>query len=260
MCMEVVITELGIANLMIEGTDLCETDDLENATQFLIVESQGPYTITQDTVICDGDVLQWACNDSISEAGIYECLYTSVFGCDSILNLNVGLIFDPVASFDYAQTAGATNFENNSEGATSYVWDFGDGNGSTEFSPIHSYTTTGVYEVTLIATNECSSDTTQLTVDFASSILGVTEEVFFNIFPNPVLDLVNVQFQSDGLRDDKISLRLYDMLGHLIKDIEIDLTDGGFESYLDLGGMPPGLYFVELDTGVERLIQRIIKQ
>ena len=176
------------------------------------------------------------------------------------MNLNVALISDPVASFDYAQVVGVTNFDNNSEGATSYIWDFGDGNGSTEFSPIHSYATTGVYEVTLIATNECSSDTTQLTVDFASSTLGVTEDAFFNIFPNPVLDQVNVQFQSDGLKEDKISLRLYDMLGHVLKEIEIDLRDGGFESYLDLGGMPPGLYFVELDTGVERLIQRIIKQ
>ena len=260
MCVQVEITELGIANLMIEGTDLCEMGDLENATQFLTVESQGPYTITQDTVICDGDVLQWACNDSISEAGIYECLYTSVFGCDSILNLNVGLIFDPVASFDYAQTAGATNFENNSEGATSYVWDFGDGNGSTEFSPIHSYATTGVYDVLLIATNECSSDTSELVIDFVSSTLGVAEAAFFNVFPNPVLNRVSIQFQSNGLSEDKIGVRLYDMFGRALQKQGIDLKDGGFESSLDLEGMPPGLYFVELDTGVERLIQRIIKQ
>jgi len=42
---------------------------------------------------------------------------------------------------------------------TSMVWDFDDGDSSTSFSPTHTYTDTGTYIVTLIASNSCGSDT-----------------------------------------------------------------------------------------------------
>jgi PKD repeat protein len=45
-------------------------------------------------------------------------------------------------------------FLNLSTDATSYFWDFGDGNTSTEFSPYNFYETTGWHPVTLIADNE----------------------------------------------------------------------------------------------------------
>ncbi len=42
---------------------------------------------------------------------------------------------------------------NLSTNAVSYNWDFGDGTGSTESSPSHIYTSTGSYDITLIATS-----------------------------------------------------------------------------------------------------------
>ena len=42
---------------------------------------------------------------------------------------------------------------------TSWAWDFGDGEGSTEQHPQHTYDTPGLFTVSLIATNECGSDT-----------------------------------------------------------------------------------------------------
>jgi gliding motility-associated-like protein len=43
---------------------------------------------------------------------------------------------------------------NLSRGATTYQWDFGDGNTSTEFEPQHEYQEAGSYDVTLIAEND----------------------------------------------------------------------------------------------------------
>ena len=65
---------------------------------------------------------------------------------------------DPIASFTAAPLNGCSNtnqiaFTNNSTGATSYSWDFGDGNGSTTNNPVHHYSNPGTYNVILIASN-----------------------------------------------------------------------------------------------------------
>jgi PKD repeat protein len=53
-------------------------------------------------------------------------------------------------------------FTNTSTGATTYLWNFGDGNTSTQTNPAHTYLTPGSYTVTLTATNgNCSKTATQ---------------------------------------------------------------------------------------------------
>jgi len=67
----------------------------------------------------------------------------------------------PVASFKCPNTVGVGDtiyFQNTSEGANTFDWDFGDGNGSTEENPSHIYTEQGVFTILLVATNEDGSD------------------------------------------------------------------------------------------------------
>jgi len=49
-------------------------------------------------------------------------------------------------------------FRNQSKCATAYVWDFGDGNVSTEENPVHIYEAPGTYVVKLIAVSDHGSD------------------------------------------------------------------------------------------------------
>jgi cyclophilin family peptidyl-prolyl cis-trans isomerase len=56
---------------------------------------------------------------------------------------------------------------NTSTGATSYSWDFGDGNSSNETSPTHNYHNGGTYRIKLKASNSTSSDTTSQAVTIA---------------------------------------------------------------------------------------------
>ncbi len=68
----------------------------------------------------------------------------------------------PTANFTGSPTSGdaplTVNFTNQSSGATSYLWDFGDTQTSTATNPSHTYTSTGTFTVTLTATNACGSD------------------------------------------------------------------------------------------------------
>ena len=69
---------------------------------------------------------------------------------------------DLVASFRVTpHSAGVGDtiyFTNTSEGANTFDWDFGDGNGSTEENPSHIYTTIGIFKILLVTTNVDGSD------------------------------------------------------------------------------------------------------
>lgn len=63
----------------------------------------------------------------------------------------------PIAQFSYSGEAKAPaviQFENNSEKADSYQWDFGDGNTSEAVTPAHRYRQSGIYDVILRASRE----------------------------------------------------------------------------------------------------------
>ncbi len=67
----------------------------------------------------------------------------------------------PIPAFTANKPVGfaplAVQFTEASTFATSWAWDFGDGNSSTLQNPLHTYTQVGTYTVTLTATNEIGS-------------------------------------------------------------------------------------------------------
>jgi PKD repeat protein len=68
---------------------------------------------------------------------------------------------DPIASFQF-EISGTNylmvTFTNFSQNAVTYSWNFGDGNTSTEASPVHTYTGEDDYTVVLTATNKDGVD------------------------------------------------------------------------------------------------------
>ncbi|MDB3907163.1 PKD domain-containing protein [Crocinitomicaceae bacterium] len=64
--------------------------------------------------------------------------------------------------------AGVVNFTDNSTSSaaiTNWLWDFGDGNTSTQQNPSHTYAATGTYTVCLTAVTVCGADSSCATVN-----------------------------------------------------------------------------------------------
>ncbi len=70
----------------------------------------------------------------------------------------------PVAQFTYTPANLTINFTNTSTNGTSYYWNFGDGSTSIQVSPSHTFPGNGNYSVMLVASNNCTSDTTYQSV------------------------------------------------------------------------------------------------
>ncbi len=68
----------------------------------------------------------------------------------------------PVSDFQASIDCSVINFSNTSVNTIdSYLWDFGDGNTSTEENPVHNYESSGVYTVSLTTTNTAGQHTNQ---------------------------------------------------------------------------------------------------
>lgn len=86
-------------------------------------------------------------------------------GCRATRVFNSIRVFNPVADFisDTVVCPGEpASFTNQSVGANTYQWFFGDGTSSTQANPTHTYTASGVYAVTLVARNTTSGCTDTL--------------------------------------------------------------------------------------------------
>ncbi len=95
-----------------------------------------------------------------STPGIYDVTLTATNanGSDSYSQAGYIEIIAPAVPSYSASVVGTTvTFINSSTGASSYYWDFGDGNYSFDASPIHQYAVAGDYTVTLTLTNACGT-------------------------------------------------------------------------------------------------------
>jgi len=97
---------------------------------------------------------------------------------------------------DLPQWENSIEFINCSEGATSYLWDFGDDSTSVEENPIHYYANDGEYFVTLTAHNESGSDsyTALVLVNWMQ-----VEKPNIYLYPTENIDLcIDLEFPQDG--------------------------------------------------------------
>ena len=137
---------------------------------------------------------------------------------------------------------GAVQFENDSEGAFSYDWDFGDNNTSDEEEPTNIYASEGVYTVGLTVFSQdglCSDSYTQQ-IDIQIISVEELEGWDLNIYPNPTTGLLYISGHEPGSE-----LTLTDMRGRVVMTEVLTANNGQIE----LGAVAKGMYFLNVVKG-----------
>ena len=141
-------------------------------------------------------------------------------------------------------------FTDNSTGAYSWLWDFGDGSTSTQQNPIHVYNSTGTYNVTLTI-NSGSCATTNL-VD----IMDVNDAFDIIVMPNPATDYANVIFTNPISEEAQVGFFSVD--GKLIWEQIIEI--GTDQINIDMTKYSSAVYLIRIKSENFTKTRRILKR
>jgi PKD repeat protein len=176
-------------------------------------------------------------------------------------NLSQGISDTAWNNNDLKVHAGATyyimdnivTFTNSSINATSYFWDFGDGETSTLENPVHAFLY-GNYAVTLIAGNGCDTDTISIFISIVTGISEVNNPFIISIFPNPSSGKFRISF--DDSMDPYAGIKIYNIMGDLV----LETKNSKHKDEIDLSNHPNGIYILTITTGKEQYKQKIVIQ
>lgn len=226
-----------------QSSPLIGSYDISSSSSFSVTANSGAVTIFQNSdgaFHAAGFVIDWSCST----------------------------IPEPPSAFfisDSTETcSGAIQFSDQSTKVpTSWDWDFGDGNSSTQQNPQHTYLTDGMYTVTLIATNSLGSDTLEAEdyihrdKQFCPVSVGepIQLESSMQVYPNPSEGELTVTYTSS--QSEALQLLVFNLLGEILVS-ENHRSTGNFSSTLNLEEAPPGIYFVSLVSENDRKTVKVI--
>lgn len=173
---------------------------------------------------------------------------------DSLDTWNIGK-WDVKSEFTFVLDGENVSFVNQSDNATTYSWDFGDGTAlSSETSPNHTFESTfgNSFTVQLIAQNACESDTSMITFEIIPTGIptGLVESEW-RVFPNPASKQVMIQ----ASKSTQFTIEIYNSEGILMRRFQ----EEGSLIPLSVETYSPGIYQVVCSSGKEQRIFRMLK-
>lgn len=238
--------------------------------------SPGPViNLGPDTAICDGKTLSlfagihpqsavylWntgnlTATEDVTEAGMYTVKVQDSLGCYNIDTINVSVLPLPTAhSIAIADNTGGAFVYTiiGAQEADSYVWDFGDNVGTaTGPGPVsYTYTTPGIYTVTVTLSNDCGEVTISRTINIkitdVADIAALGKE--FSLFPNPGKDKVTIKY-SGNVKMNSVSV--YNLMGQKVYNASVKDN----LHILNVSALANGIYNVIIDTERGRVTKKL---
>lgn len=164
-----------------------------------------------------------------------------------------------IGEFQAQPQGGLTyNFQNLSQHADAYYWDFGDGNVSTDINPTHTFPYPGDFTVSLVASNDCFDTLTTHVIQ--TSIITNTAALENEVqqFEMNANALGNYTLRFSSSRAEKVSLIIRDMQGRIIQSEDFGRTSSVNQA-IDLSALASGIYITQLTVGDQVLVKRIVR-
>lgn len=141
-----------------------------------------------------------------------------------------------------------------SDNATQYTWFIDNLEVGTEQTLNYIFTNTGLYSISVEATNGICADTLSFSVQVTDSTIGIHQliEKTFTLFPNPTQDFI--QIQSNSLIK---TIQVYDIQGKLMVHFTPNQTT---HHWIDVSSFVSGIYHVIItDENNHRISKRFEK-
>lgn len=178
-------------------------------------------------------------------------------GCTSTYCTTVVITCNDSAGFTYTNNGYTYHFSDMSAGedtSAAFDWNFGDGDSSTTKNPIHTYFSSGAYQVCLKMTDvdvSCSSEYCQ-TINVISGINwagGLNN--YIRVYPNPATDKVYIDLNGFEAR----SIVIFNQLGQKVKQV---VPNGNGLIDMDITVFPAGIYSISAMSDHELLNSTLI--
>jgi PKD repeat protein len=198
-----------------------------------------------------------------SSAGEYEVCMTIFNSCESITTCDT-IVVDclvPLADFEAEVDSLVVDFVNFSENADDVLWDYGDGNQSTEWQEQYTYDDAGTYYVCVTASSDCGEQQFCDSVEVGGVFIGLDELLTgsygFDIYPNPADQKLTLTLQT-RMRQAS-DLMIIDNRGRVLL-IET-LTSQREKIDLDVAHLTSGSYHIVVsDSKQNRFVRRLVIQ
>jgi serine protease len=203
--------------------------------------------------------------------GVSQADTIYVTGADSVFESNpmpVYIVFSTQLKADFVFNPDSLNlssgnsvfFANQSQNASSILWDLGDASTSTAGSFLHTYNITGNYNIKLKATDGFGCNDSLIKVlKVYSMVTGINGpmENGIEIYPNPVGNQLKIQM--DFNQQQAVSFTIMDMLGKEIAAISnANIQSDIFE--FDFSKIPQGIYVVRFNIGGKTLLRKFVRE
>lgn len=146
-------------------------------------------------------------------------------------------------SNDTIQLSDTAYFSDSTLNATTWIWDFGDGNSSTQQNPSHKYSAQGLYNVklTVIDNRSCSNTLTkQIRVENQISLLEWQVANAWSLYPNPSNGQFIISKEQGDWQD--YQFRIIDAQGRNVAEFKGN-QDSDIEVHLNLA---TGMYQLQI--------------
>ena len=164
----------------------------------------------------------------------------------------------PIAAFTFTTLGLTVSFTSTAQFAASYRWDFGDGGGSSEANPMHTYQNPGAYSVKLTVGERCgflSEDLSQL-VNLTTPTETPSELQHFRLFPNPNEGVFKVE--TNGAPPGAWTFSLFNANGQRVGRQSFEWQTGTWVQQLNFGSLPQGIYTLHIQTKGEVKYKRVV--